>query len=118
MVLSVIALTDRVMPGMRARRWGRVITSASSGVIAPIANLGLSNALRSTLVGWSKTLASEVARDGVTVNVVVPGRIATQRIAFLDEQRAKRSGRPVEDISRGQHRDHSSGTLRPARGIR
>jgi 3-oxoacyl-[acyl-carrier protein] reductase len=99
MVLSVIALTDTIVPGMRERRWGRIITSASSGIIAPIPNLGLSNALRSTLVGWSKTLASEIARDGITVNLVVPGRIATQRIVFLDEQRAKRSGRPVNEVS-------------------
>lgn len=99
MVLSVIALTDRLVPGMRERQWGRIITSTSSGIIAPIPNLGLSNALRSTLVGWSKTLASEIARDGVTVNLVVPGRISTQRIIFLDEQRAKRSGRPVDEVS-------------------
>jgi 3-oxoacyl-[acyl-carrier protein] reductase len=99
MVLSVIALTDAILPGMRERKWGRVITSTSSGVVAPIANLGLSNALRLSLVGWSKTLAREVGADGVTCNVVVPGRIATQRIKFLDEQKAKREGRPVESIS-------------------
>src|SRR5215218_6950003 len=56
MVLSVIALTDRVLPGMRERKWGRIITSTSSGVIAPIPNLGISNALRLSLVGWSKML--------------------------------------------------------------
>src|SRR3954453_12788592 len=55
MVLSVIALTDRVLPGMRERKWGRIITSTSSGVVAPIPNLGISNALRLSLVGWSKT---------------------------------------------------------------
>lgn len=98
MVLSVIALTDRVLPGMRQRRWGRVITSTSSGVVAPIANLGLSNALRLSLVGWSKTLAREVGRDGVTANIVLPGRIATPRITFLDEARAQREGRPVEAV--------------------
>ena len=98
MVLSVIAITDRVLPSMRARKWGRVITSTSSGVIAPIPNLGLSNALRSSLVGWSKTLAREVARDGVTANIVVPGRIATDRIRFLDEARAKRENRTVESV--------------------
>lgn len=99
MVLSVIGLTDRVLPGMRKRGWGRIITSTSSGVITPIPNLGLSNALRATLVGWSKTLAGEVAQDGITANIVVPGRIATSRIAFLDEQRAKRTGRPIDDIA-------------------
>jgi len=99
MVLSVIAITDRVLPQMRARRWGRIITSTSSGVVAPIPGLAISNALRLSLVGWSKTLAREVARDGLTANVVVPGRIATQRITFLDEQKAKREGRSVEDIA-------------------
>lgn len=98
MVLSVIAITDRVLPGMRARGFGRIITSASSGVIAPIPDLGLSNTLRSALVGWSKTLAREVGRDGVTANLIVPGRIATGRIRFLDEQRAQREGISVDEI--------------------
>jgi len=99
MVLSVIAVTDRVLPGMRTRGWGRIITSASSGVVAPIPNLAISNALRLSLVGWSKTLAREVGREGVTVNVTVPGRIATQRITFLDEQKAKRENRNPTDVT-------------------
>jgi 3-oxoacyl-[acyl-carrier protein] reductase len=99
MVLSVIALTDRVLPGMRARKWGRIVTSTSSGVVAPIPNLGISNALRLTLVGWSKTLAREVGGDGITANIVLPGRIATKRITFLDEQKAKRESRSVEQVS-------------------
>ncbi|WP_105036278.1 SDR family oxidoreductase [Cryobacterium aureum] len=98
-VLPVIALTDRVLPGMRQRQWGRIITSTSSGVIAPIPNLGLSNALRSTLVGWSKTLAREVGGDGITANIVLPGRIMTGRIAFLDEAKATRDGRAVADVT-------------------
>jgi 3-oxoacyl-[acyl-carrier protein] reductase len=99
MVLSVIAITDRVLPQMLARNWGRIITSTSSGVIAPIPNLAVSNALRMSLVGWSKTLAREVGRKGVTVNIVLPGRIATDRIRFLDEQKAKRESRTVADVS-------------------
>jgi 3-oxoacyl-[acyl-carrier protein] reductase len=99
MVLSVIALTDRVLPGMRARQWGRIITSTSSGVVAPIPNLGISNALRLSLVGWSKTLAREVGGDGITANIVLPGRIATGRIGFLDEQKAKRESRSVEAVA-------------------
>ena len=99
MVVSVIAITDAVLPGMRARGWGRIVTSTSSGVVAPIPNLGISNALRLSLVGWSKTLAREVGRDGITANVVLPGRIATGRITFLDEQKAKRENRSVEDVS-------------------
>ena len=98
MVLSVIAITDRVLPNMRARHWGRIITSTSSGVVVPIPNLAISNALRLSLVGWSKTLAREVAKDGITVHVVVPGRIATVRTRFLDEARAKREGRCVEEV--------------------
>jgi 3-oxoacyl-[acyl-carrier protein] reductase len=98
MVLSVIAITDRVLPNMRARRWGRIITSASSGVVAPIPNLAMSNSLRLSLVGWSKTLAREVAKDGITANIVLPGRISTGRIKFLDQAKAKREGRSVEDV--------------------
>lgn len=99
MVLSVIGITDRVLPGMKEKHWGRVVTSASSGVVAPIAGLAVSNALRMSLVGWSKTLAREVGRDGITANLVVPGRIGTDRIRFLDESKAKREGRTVEEVS-------------------
>ena len=99
MILSVIAITDRVLPGMRSKRWGRIITSTSSGVVAPIPNLAISNALRLSLVGWSKTLSREVARDGITANIVVPGRIETDRIRFLDEARAKREGRSAQQVS-------------------
>jgi 3-oxoacyl-[acyl-carrier protein] reductase len=99
MVMSVIAITDRVLPGMRAKKWGRIITSTSSGVVSPIPNLGISNVLRMSLVGWSKTLAREVGSDGVTTNIVLPGRVATARITFLDEQKAKREGRPVEEVT-------------------
>jgi 3-oxoacyl-[acyl-carrier protein] reductase len=100
MVLSVVQLTDLLLPGMRSRGWGRVVTSASSGVIAPIPNLGLSNSLRMSLVGWSKTLAREVAADGVTCNVVVPGRIATQRIAALDVAKAQRDGTTAQAVEK------------------
>lgn len=99
MVRSVIAVTDAVLPTMRARGWGRIITSTSSGVVAPIPNLGISNSLRLALVGWSKTLAREVGRDGVTANIVLPGRIATGRIVFLDEQKAGRENRPVAEVT-------------------
>ncbi|MBY6153811.1 SDR family oxidoreductase [Vannielia litorea] len=98
MIVSVMSISDRVLPGMRSRGWGRIITSTSSGVVAPIPNLGISNALRLTLVGWSKTVAAEVGKDGVTCNVVMPGRIATGRITFLDEKKAEREGRSVEEV--------------------
>ena len=85
MVLSVIAITDRVLPGMRKNKWGRIITSTSSGVVAPIPTLGISNALRLSLVGWSKTLAREFARSGITLNTVAPGPVKTPMMdAALD----------------------------------
>ncbi|HEY6628630.1 MAG TPA: SDR family oxidoreductase [Acidimicrobiia bacterium] len=96
MVLGVIALTDRILPGMRKAGWGRIVTNTSSGVLAPIPNLAISNALRLSLVGWSKTLAREVAPEGITVNIVVPGRIATGRVRALDEARAARENTSVE----------------------
>lgn len=99
MVLCVLAITDRVLPGMRERKWGRIITSTSMGVVAPIPNLGISNTLRASLVGWSKTLAREVARDGITVNVMAPGRILTDRVRSIDANQAKREGKSVEDVS-------------------
>jgi 3-oxoacyl-[acyl-carrier protein] reductase len=99
-VLGVIQLTDLVVPGMKERGWGRIITNTSSGVIVPIPNLGLSNAFRLALVGWSKTLAREVAPDGITVNVVVPGRILTDRIRELNEAQAAREGTTTADVER------------------
>jgi 3-oxoacyl-[acyl-carrier protein] reductase len=100
MVLSLICLTDAVLPGMLEQGWGRVITNGSSGVILPIPNLAMSNTLRSALVGWSKTLANEVAAKGITVNMVLPGRVYTDRIAFLDNARAGREGISLEEVEK------------------
>ena len=100
MVLAVILLTDRVLPGMRERGWGRILTSTSSGALSPIPNLGLSNTLRASLHSWSKTIADEVGPDGVTANVIVPGRIETDRTRFLDQRRASREGRTADDVMR------------------
>lgn len=99
MVLSVFRITERLLPAMRQRHWGRVLSIASSTVVEPVATLGISNSLRSAIVGWSKTLASEVARDGVTVNLLLPGRIATDRIAQLDGAAAQRENAGVDAIA-------------------
>jgi 3-oxoacyl-[acyl-carrier protein] reductase len=81
LVLHPMALVERVMPGMRARGWGRVLNVVSTSVREVIPTLMLSNSHRAaTLAAW-KTIAREVAADGVTVNSVLPGRIATDRIA-------------------------------------
>ena len=98
-VLPVLKIASLVLPGMRERRWGRIVTIASSGVVQPIPNLVISNALRSSLVGWSKTLASEVAKDGITVNLVLPGRINTDRLGELDAANAKAQGKTVEEVA-------------------
>lgn len=94
-----VRLVQRLLPGMRAQAWGRIVAVGSSGVSAPIPNLAASNLGRAALAGYLKTLAGEVAADGVTVNLVLPGRIATDRIAALDEAAARRSGRTVEQVA-------------------
>lgn len=99
MVVPVFKLAGLVLPGMRERKWGRILTIASSGVVQPIPNLVMSNALRSSIVGWSKTLATEVAADGITVNMILPGRIETDRTGELDAANAKAQGKSVEDIA-------------------
>jgi 3-oxoacyl-[acyl-carrier protein] reductase len=99
-LMSAIRLTRLCLPRMRGRRWGRVITSTSSSVKQPIANLMLSNAVRSATTAWSKTLSDQVAEFGITVNTLAPGRIDTERIQQIDQDAAERQGRPVEDVSR------------------
>ena len=100
MIAPLFELGGLVVPGMRQRGWGRILTVVSSGVIQPIPNLGLSNALRGSVVGWSKTLAGEVAGNGVTVNCIAPGRVATHRTAELDQHGAQRQGLSVAEIKR------------------
>ena len=99
MFVNLVRLADLALPGMIAGGFGRIISVVSSGVIQPIPNLAISNAIRPALIGWGKTLAAEVAGQGVTVNAVAPGRIATDRIRELDEANAKRTGRSVEDVA-------------------
>jgi 3-oxoacyl-[acyl-carrier protein] reductase len=100
MFLSAIRLTRLALPGMRQRNFGRIIAVVSSGVIQPIPGLGISNALRLALVGWAKTLAGEVAAQGITVNCLAPGRIATDRVAELDQGRARREGISLDEVER------------------
>ena len=96
MVLSVFRLTDRVLPPMRAAGWGRILNVASVSLVEPIGTLGVSNTLRASIAAWAKTLATEVAADGVTVNTLLPGRIDTPRIDKLDRAAAERTGKTPE----------------------
>ncbi|WP_416067578.1 SDR family oxidoreductase [Rhizobium sp. ZK1] len=98
MSLSVIRLTDLFLPAMRRQVWGRIVTVVSTGAVQPIPVLGISNTIRAGLIAWSKSLAPEVAKDGVTVNVVMPGRVATERVAMTDEATAQRESIPVETV--------------------
>lgn len=92
-------LVESLLPGMRERGWGRILSIGSSGVLEPIPNLVLSNIGRSALAAYLKTLAGEVARDGVTVNMLLPGRIDTDRVRSLDSARAEREGRDAADVA-------------------
>ena len=100
MVRPLIGLTLELLPEMRGRGWGRILTIASSGVVQPIPHLPISNSLRASLVGFMKTLAGEVASDGVTVNVLAPGRIATDRTRSLDAAQASRTAQPEAEVAR------------------
>lgn len=99
-LFSAIRLTRLCLPSMKAKKWGRVITGTSYSVKQPIANLMLSNSIRSATTAWSKTLADQVAADGITVNTVAPGRIRTERMVEIDQDAARRTGRTPEEVER------------------
>lgn len=99
MLIRVIEITNLCVADMKTSGWGRVLTVASSGVVQPIPNLAMSNTIRSSLVGWSKSLSNEVASLGITVNMLLPGRIRTARLDQLDAAQAERTGRSVEEVS-------------------
>lgn len=98
MAANLFHLTQGLLPGMIERKWGRIITIASSGIEQPIPNLALSNGIRSAVRGWSKTLSAEVAKHGVTVNMILPGRIHTERVDQLDAAAATRTGSAVDAV--------------------
>jgi len=89
---SAVELTRRAIPGMRERKWGRVINVTSIAVKQPVDNLILSNAVRSAVTGFARTLANEVATDGITVNNILPGYTRTERVEELADATAAREG--------------------------
>jgi len=95
---SSIELAQAALPGMRARRWGRVIFMTSFAAKQPQPGLLLSNTARAGLLGFAKTMATEVAGDGVLVNTVLPGHFDTPRATELAAQRAGREGVPVAEL--------------------
>ena len=90
--LTAAQLSNALLPAMRAAQFGRIITITSISVLEPIENLVISTAMRLAITGFTKTLADEVAADGVTVNTVLPGVIHTNRIEDLRRAKALRSG--------------------------
>ncbi len=97
-LMSAVQAMRLAVPRMQQARYGRIVVIGSSSVKQPIANLALSNAFRPALLGVVKTLAQEVAPDDITVNMVSPGRIDTDRVRSLDENRARAQGLPYEEI--------------------
>jgi len=97
-----MALVTAVLPGMRARGWGRVVNVSSSAVREPIAALMLSNSHRTGMLGAFKTLARQVAADGVTLNTVLPGRIATERAYDLSGGRLEAERWAAENVPAGR----------------
>jgi 3-oxoacyl-[acyl-carrier protein] reductase len=95
---SVVNMTRAVLPGMKERRWGRIINITSIAVKQPVDNLILSNSVRAAVTGFARTLANEVARFGVTVNNVMPGYTLTDRIANLAESNAAQRGRTTGSV--------------------
>lgn len=96
---SQLTLAQALLPGMRERGFGRILTVASTSLITPIPGLVLSNAVRAMLASWCKTLAGEVAADGVTVNLLLPGQIATDRLTSLHAGMAAAQGLAAEQVT-------------------
>lgn len=97
-VLASQTLAQLVTPGMKKDGYGRIVNIISTSVKAPIPNLGVSNTIRGAVANWSKTMASELGKDGITVNNVLPGFTDTQRLSTLKEASAKRLGKSVDEV--------------------
>lgn len=94
---SALWMVREALPLLRDAGYGRIVAIASSSVKQPIPGLMLSNAVRAGLAGWAKTLAEEVAGDGITVNAVLPDSILTDRVIALARSAAESSGRSVDE---------------------
>jgi 3-oxoacyl-[acyl-carrier protein] reductase len=94
---AIADLNLAFLPGMKERKWGRIIAITSLSVLEPIANLAISNAMRSAVTAMLKTLADEVASYNITINCVAPGMILTDRTGALMKSRIERSGQTSDE---------------------
>ena len=95
---SAVRLTELVLPAMKQAQWGRVVNLSSYSVKQPMDNMMLSNSIRLAVLGWAKTLANELAADGILVNTVCPGWTDTDRVASLLQQRSATTGATVDQV--------------------
>ena len=95
---SAVELTRAVLPGMRERHWGRIVAVNSIAAKQPVDNLMLSNSIRAAVTGFLRTLANEVAPDGITVNCILPGYTRTERVEELADANAAREGITRRDV--------------------
>ncbi|MFO8173136.1 MAG: SDR family oxidoreductase [Longimicrobiales bacterium] len=110
-LFSVINLVREILPGMRERKWGRIINITSIAVKQPSDNLILSNSVRAAVTGFARTLATETAADGITVNNVMPGFTRTERLTELAEKRARIKGCSPQDIWETWYREIPMGRV-------
>jgi 3-oxoacyl-[acyl-carrier protein] reductase len=96
---SALELTRHVLPGMKERRWGRILNITSIAVKQPVENLMLSNSLRAAVTGFARTLANEVATYGITVNNILPGYTRTERVEELARMMAEKQGISPADFT-------------------
>ena len=95
--LSTVRFIRLVLPDMKKKKWGRILAIQSSSVKQPVDGLILSNGIRPGIAGMFKTLANELAKDGITVNMVLPGRIRTDRFIGHQKDLAARAGKSLEE---------------------
>lgn len=110
-LMSAVRASRAVLPAMRERRWGRIVNISSYGVKQPVPGLTLSNSIRMAVLGWAKTLASQVGPDNVLVNTVCPGFIRTARSASVLAAQAAQTGKPVEELTAGIAREIPLGRI-------
>ncbi|HEV7389007.1 MAG TPA: SDR family oxidoreductase [Gemmatimonadaceae bacterium] len=111
LLMSAVGLTRAVLPGMKERRWGRILNVTSIAVKQPIEGLMLSNSLRAAVTGFARTLANDVARLNITVNNILPGYTRTDRVEQLARASSEKTGAPASDAFAKWEREIPMGRL-------